>query len=335
VLEENLDIILLEILLTDINGIEVLKRIIDIPDSPPVIILSKAADLSVIREAFINGAVDYICKPFNLEFLKTIIKRTFINFRACKCFKDLLSPELSNFIGETSVIKRIKRLICIYAGSEASVLITGESGTGKDLVARAVHGISSRRNRPYITKNCAAIPDSIFETELFGSEKGAFTDAVSRAGSFEQANKGTLLLDEIGEMAISSQVKLLRILEEKDLVRLGGVNRIPIDVRIISATNKDILNAVRKGEFRQDLYYRINTLPIKIPSLKERKKDLPLLINHILKKTGKNMRISISAVEKLKAYSWPGNVRELKNVLERAVCFAENNIIEIRNIILS
>ncbi|HOV63687.1 MAG TPA: sigma 54-interacting transcriptional regulator, partial [Spirochaetia bacterium] len=219
--------------------------------------------------------------------------------------------------------------------SRAPVLITGECGTGKEIAARLIHELSPNREYPFIAQNCSAIPETLIETELFGSERGAYTDAVSRAGIFEQAGGGTILLDEIGELAPRAQVKLLRVLEGREVNRIGGTRRIQIQARIISATNKNLTASIEEGSFRRDLFDRISTLLIHIPPLRERQGDILILCKHFLRQSGAHARISQTAAEKLLAYHWPGNVRELKNVIERATVLAQGKIIQREHIVFS
>ena len=323
------DIVLLDHFLPDMNGMDVLRNIISVPAAPPVIMLTCNADIRNIVKAMQIGAFDYFVKPFDLNQLLQSLKKALIS--KFPRYPEILNHEdgsLGLLLGETTPMKNIKRLILKYAPSGSPVLIRGESGTGKDLIAKTIHVLSPRKNGPYIQKNCGAIPESLIESELFGAEKGAFTDAVARPGSFEQAHEGTLFLDELGEMNTASQVRLLRVLEEKEITRLGGRKKIPIDVRIISATNTDLDNAVETGRFRRDLLYRINTLVISVPSLRERVEDIPLIVSSLLENTYKGTKyLQPGAIEKLLNYSWPGNIRELKNVLERAILTADSDTI--------
>jgi transcriptional regulator with GAF, ATPase, and Fis domain len=265
-----------------------------------------------------------------MEEINVLIKKA-LKIRDLTMEVELLRDELSRIsrgnqiIGESPQIKEVMDLVNRVAKSNATVLILGESGTGKELVANAIHYNSDRKNKPFVKVNCGALPENLLESELFGHEKGAFTGAISRKiGRFERAHGGSIFLDEIGEMSFSTQVKLLRVLQEKQIERVGSTEVIDVDVRIIAATNKDLKRLVEEGRFREDLYYRLNVIPIKIPPLRERKQDIPLLVKYFLQKysleTGRRgMTISDSALDKLKTYSWPGNIRELQNVIERAV----------------
>mgnify|MGYP000303696315 FL=1 len=324
------DVVLLDLKMPKKNGIEVLKKIKKINDSIPVIMITAHGNIETAIEAMKLGAFDYVQKPFEMEEINVLIKKA-LKIRDLTMEVELLRDELSRIsrgnqiIGESPQIKEVMDLVNRVAKSNATVLILGESGTGKELVANAIHYNSDRKNKPFVKVNCGALPENLLESELFGHEKGAFTGAISRKiGRFERAHGGSIFLDEIGEMSFSTQVKLLRVLQEKQIERVGSTEVIDVDVRIIAATNKDLKRLVEEGRFREDLYYRLNVIPIKIPPLRERKQDIPLLVKYFLQKysleTGRRgMTISDSALDKLKTYSWPGNIRELQNVIERAV----------------
>lgn len=324
------DLVLLDIDLPDRNGIDVLKNLTHLPSAPPVIILTALARIHLVVEAMRSGACDYLVEPFELRTLTDTI-RNYIRQRSLVSDSMAEHPCLAGLVGESAAMIAVKKRLIRYATSDSPVLIYGESGTGKELAARIVHDLSSRAAGPFIVRNCAAIPGSLVETELFGSERGAFTDAVSRPGSFELADGGTLFLDEIGEIQIETQAKLLRALENSLVTRLGASRPVKIDLRIVSATNKNLIGAADDGSFREDLLYRINTLPITLPSLRERLEDLPLLAAHILRGSGTDL--SGGAEEKLKSYDWPGNVRELENVLERGALFANGGRIDASDVI--
>jgi two-component system response regulator AtoC len=333
--DEDPDIILLDVDLPDMNGINVLEHIVAMGMHPPVIMLTALADISLVVKAVQLGAYDYILKPYDIKELEGTIRQAVNNK---KCIKPLdqsvIHKALHPIIGESKCIKNIKNLILKFSSSHAPVLIIGKSGSGKELVARAIHEASPRAEGPFIALNCGAIPPNLIETELFGSEKGAFTDARSRPGSFEMANNGTIFLDEIGEMPLEAQVKLLRVLEEKQLVRVGGTNAIPINVRVISATNKELKQMIKDNIFREDLFYRISVLPVIIPDLSERKEDIPLLSLHFINKGAQSKKqLSREARKKLVEYAWPGNVRELSNVIERALVYAEDDLIRPQDIV--
>jgi DNA-binding NtrC family response regulator len=330
------------VLLTDTIGephcFEVLQSIVNSPFSPPVIMISQDDNFSFIINSIKKGAHDYLKKPINIKTLKISIIKALQNYAGIRntFHTERTIPELAGLIGGSDKIRKLKRIIHKYAASPYPVLIRGESGTGKELIATAIHALSPRKDGPFLAKNCGAIPPTLIQSELFGSEKGAYTDASSKPGSFELANRGSLFLDEIGEMDILAQVHLLRVLESREVVRLGGLKTIPVDVRIITATNKDLQDAIRNKDFREDLYYRINTLILKVPPLRERKSDIPLLARHFVCTAGKTHTIfSAGSMQKLMDHGWPGNVRELKAAVQRSLLHAESNIIEPKDIILN
>lgn len=313
------DLVILDIDLPDLNGIEVLKHLTGLPGAPPVIILTAITQIQLVVEAMRYGASDYLVRPFELQSLMDRI-RGFIRDRSLAPESMTEHPCFAGFVGESPAMIAVKKRLIRYASADTPVLICGESGTGKELAARIVHDLSARNGQPFVARNCAAIPDTLFETELFGSERGAFTDAVSRPGSFELANGGTLFLDEIGEIPKEAQAKLLRALESSIVTRLGASRPLHVDLRIVAATNRSLKKAVAEGVFREDLFYRINTLPVTLPPLRERLMDLPLLAAFILQESGTGL--SKQAEIKLQSHDWPGNVRELKNVLLRASLFS-------------
>ncbi len=317
--EERPDLVLLDIGLPDIDGMLILREIVGQVDAPPVVILSIYSESNKIVEAMKLGAANYIVKPISTKNVIALVK-TALRFRTHEA--PIGSDLMDEIVGESPRIVRVKRLIARFAEAELPVLITGETGTGKELVAEAIHRLSPRCEGRFLPMNCGAIPESLVETELFGAVAGAYTGAVTRSGLFEQASGGTLFLDEIGEMNRSAQVKLLRVLEDKHVTRVGATTRIPVNVRVVSATNRCLKEAVGRGEFRADLYYRINTLPLDLPPLRERKEDLSLLAKKLLSDGKGETRITIAALEKLERYDWPGNIRELKNVVERARLYA-------------
>ena len=323
------DVVLLDVDLPDADGFEVLDRIHQLPAPPPVIMLTGFDELHIAVKSIRAGATNYIAKPYQRDRLLDAIREA-----AHTQFASEDNPPYDGgFLGESEAAKQIRSLIRRYAASDKPVLITGESGTGKDLVARLIHELSPRRDRAFVPRNCAAIPATLLENELFGSERGAFTDATSRPGSFEQADGGTLFLDELGEMPIESQVKLLRALEEHQVQRVGGRQPVRVNVRIISATNRDIYAALESRTLRSDLYYRISTLPIHIPPLAQRREDIVALVQHKLEELERG--ISPDALEKLMAHDWPGNARELFNVLERAAVVCDGTRLNSRSIQLS
>ena len=335
--QERPHITLLDIIMPHLDGLKVLEKIKRIDAKAVVIMITAAKSIKTAVEAMKLGAYDYITKPFNVDEIRLIVKKAFSNLDLVGEVEYLRAEigriyGLDNIVGKTKVMKNIFSLIKQVADSKLTVLIQGESGTGKELVAKAVHFNSSRKNKPFIDVNCAAIPDTLMESELFGHQKGAFTGAYERKlGRFELANGGTLFLDEIGDLSLSNQSKILRFLQERQFTTIGGSKPVMVDVRVIAATNKNLEKSMRDGSFRDDLYYRMNVFPIFIPPLRERKEDIPLLVNHFIRKSaqqGKDVKgISHKALELLNNYHWPGNVRELENVVERAVALCSKSII--------
>lgn len=311
------DVVLLDVGLPDGDGFDVLSELQRFPIPPPVIMLTGHGEIPLAVRSIREGAADFIEKPYDRRLLLDSIKRSVHLQMAAES----APPYAVAFLGESRAAEQIRRLIVRYAASDRPVLITGESGTGKDLVARLIHEHSPRRKAPFVPRNCGAIPDTLIESELFGSEKGAYTDAVSRPGSFELADQGTLFLDELGEMPVAAQATLLRVLETRRVQRIGA--RVPraIDTRVVSATNRPVRRAIEEGALRADLFYRVSTLPIHIPPLRERQEDIPVLVQQKLAAADKT--ISPGAIEKLLSYRWPGNVRELHNVIERGVLLCD------------
>lgn len=317
--------VILDLKMPDIDGIEVLKKIKNNNKNIPVIMITAHGTIETAIEAMKIGATDYITKPFKLEELKVQVKQALhlsnlenqVDF-----FRQELSKKYGKMVGQSDAMKEVALLIRQVAKTNATVLITGESGTGKEVAAVEIHKASDRADKPFVAVNCAALPEQLLESELFGHEKGAFTGATSKKkGRFEIADKGTIFLDEIGEIPISMQVKLLRVLQERSFERLGGTETIQVDVRIIAATNSALSTAIANGTFREDLYYRLNVMRISLPPLRSRKEDIPLLVNHFLGKLdpSHNKKISPEAMKILTHYNWPGNIRELQNALERAL----------------
>jgi len=324
-------IVVLHVSLPDTSGIHILSRINASISAPPVIMISDHTNVQYIVRSVKLGAFDYITKPFPLQILKkSILEAARLHgLRKSSLLSSCAHSELSPLIGESEQMLEVKSLILKYAPSNYPILITGESGTGKEIVANTIHRLSSRAAGPYITENCGAIPPTLIETALFGSERGAYTDAKTKPGSFERAHQGTLFLDEIGEMEPSAQINLLRVIESNELVRVGGTKEIKIDVRIVSATNKDLSHAVGESRFREDLFYRINTLPIHLPPLRERKEDIPLLTRYFIDTMGgEEKEITLDALYKLTECIWPGNVRQLRNVIQRALLLSDKGKIE-------
>lgn len=341
--KEKLGIIIADLVMPGMDGIELMKRAKEIVPNVEVIIITAYGSIPTAISAIREGAYDYIEKPFCPERAELLIEKVVER-------QGLIEENLSlhqrleeryrfeNIIAKSPKMQRVIEVIKIVAKSNTTVLITGESGTGKELVARALHSQSHRQGKPFIAVSCAALPESLLESELFGHERGSFTGAYAqKKGKFEIANRGTLFLDEIGEMSANIQVHLLRVLEEKEFTRVGGNELIKVDVRVISATNRDIKRAVANGQFREDLYYRFNVVTIELPLLRERKEDIPLLAQHFLKKFALENQKDITgfspeATDFLLNYEWPGNVRELENAIERAVILAQNSSIQVTDL---
>ena len=332
---EKLGIVITDLVMPGMDGIELMKTAKNILPNIEVIIITAYGSIPTAISAMREGAYDYIEKPFCPERAELLIEKL---VERQKLVEENLSLHqkleehyrFENIITKSPKMQQVIEVIKIVAKSNATVLIIGDSGTGKELVARAIHSQSHRRSRPFVAISCTALAESLLESELFGHEKGAFTGAYAqKKGKFEAANRGSLFLDEIGEMSANIQVHLLRVLEEKEFTRVGGNELIKVDVRIISATNKDMKKAIASGEFREDLYYRLNVVSIELPPLRERREDIPLLAQHFLKKfVIENQKeitgFSPEATDFLLKYEWPGNVRELENTIERAVILAQN-----------
>jgi DNA-binding NtrC family response regulator len=329
-LVDRADLVLTDLKLPGMDGLELLSAIRRQNMHAPVIVMTAFGTVENAVEAMKAGATDFLLKPFSLDHLMTVIHKA-LEVRALRDENRQLREELGkryafdNIIGRSTAMQEIFAVIERVAPTRATVLLAGESGVGKDLIARAIHFHSPRRERPFVKINCTAIPENLMESELFGYEKGAFTGAVTtKPGKFEQADTGTVFLDEIGDVPPSIQVKLLRVLQERDFERLGSNKTRHTDVRVIAATNQDLRAALEQGTFREDLYYRLNVVPINIVPLRERKQDIPYLADHFVHKYaadtgGKVDAISPAAIAKLAEYHWPGNVRELENVIERSL----------------
>jgi len=332
---EEPDLIFLDIIMPEKDGMELLKEIRQSHPMTPVVMVTATKTVKTAVEAMKLGAQDYITKPFDVEELRLIAKKA-LESRDLKIENLRLKEEVEeryhfdNIIGKSKEMREIYSTIKQIAERNSTVLIHGESGTGKELVARAIHYNSLRKDKPFVAVNCAAIPETLIESELFGHEKGAFTDAQSRRiGHFELAHQGTLFLDEVSELSLPTQAKILRALQEREFIRVGGTKTVSVDVRLISATNRNLEEMMTKGTFRSDLYYRINVVPLTIPPLRKRKEDILLLAQHFLDKhagPGKK-KISPDSMDILVAYDWPGNVRELENVIERIVVLSNVNVI--------
>jgi len=339
----NYDLVLCDILMPDGNGLDLLKEIKAADANAAVIMMTAYTSTKSAIEAMKLGAYDYISKPFDVEELKIVAQKALE--RAELVDENVyLRRELeqkytfNNIIGKSPRMQAIFSLVERVARTGSTVLIHGESGTGKELIARAIHFASPRAARRFLSLNCGALPENLLESELFGHERGAFTGAVrEKKGLFQEADRGTLFLDEIGEMTPTMQVKLLRALQEKVIRKVGGTAEEPVDVRIIAATNQQLEERIASGEFREDLFYRINVIPIHLPPLRQRREDIPLLVDFFLEKYSRQMevplrQISVDAMKMLESYDWPGNVRELENLVERALALAHGETITTRDL---
>jgi DNA-binding NtrC family response regulator len=337
--EHSPDLILLDIILPDVDGLKVLEKIKENDPEMIVIMITATKTIKTAVEAMKLGAYDYVTKPFDIDELRLIISRS-LSTQALEKEVKYLRKEIDrsfgfgNILGKSKAMENIFKMVRQIADSRSTVLIMGESGTGKELISRAIHYSGNRKNYPFVTINCAAIPETLIESELFGHERGAFTNAIEKKlGRFEIAQRGTLFLDEIGELSLSTQAKILRFLEEKEFNRVGGSKTIKVDVRLITATNRDLEHLLKKGDFREDLYYRINVVPIVMPPLRDRKDDIPLLTEHFITKfnaeNNKNVKgVTPEALELMMNYDWPGNVRELENLIERVMALTSLDYIQ-------
>ncbi len=325
--------------LPGINGLEVLEKVAAGGKGPTVIMVSGDAVVSNAVHALREGAYDYLVKPFSMEQLRTTLAQAldcneFLSENRVQRKAARRSTDFAGMLGESATMLELKSDIGKIADTRGTVLLMGESGTGKELAARAIHELSSRRRGPYIRINCAAIPESLLEAELFGHEKGAFTNAIARReGMFELAHGGTLLLDEVTEIAPNMQSKLLRVLQEREIMRIGGKESIKVDVRVIATTNRDLRKEVREGRFKEDLYYRLNVIPLNVPPLRDRPEDIAMLTGYFVRRScAENGRplleIDASAVEAIAHHPWRGNVRELENCIERTVILCEGDILD-------
>jgi len=337
--ERPFDLILMDVRMLKVSGLEALERIKAFNPAIPVTIMTAYSSVETAIEALKKGAYDYLTKPLDFDKLRLTIERALEHTRLKeenRLLKENLGKhfDMQNIIGRSPAMISLLETVAHVAPSEATVMITGESGTGKELIAGVIHHNSPRKNGPFVKLNCAAITETLLESELFGHEKGAFTGADRRKeGRFYQANQGSIFLDEVSEMPLTMQVKLLRVLQERELIRVGGEKVIPVDVRVIAATNKDLVDLKNRGLFREDLYYRLNVVNLEIPTLTKRRDDIPLLAQHFLEifvdKNKKQIKgFTPKAMDQLIRYDWPGNVRELMNAVERAVVLARKDYLD-------
>lgn len=332
----NYDVIITDLKMPGKSGLDILDIVKNKAPSAEVILMTAYATAQTAVEAMKKGAYDYVIKPFEMTELKLKVKHILEKKQLTQenvSLKEKLQDKFSldNMIGNSGCMQNVYKMVQKVAQTDATVLIRGESGTGKELVAHAIHQLSPRKNQPFIAVNCAALPENLLESELFGHEKGAFTGADKRKlGRFELASEGSIFLDEIGDMTPSTQIKLLRVLQAREMVRVGGTETIAIKARTISATNRNLEDALKDGTFRDDLYYRINVFPILVPALRERREDIPDLVFHFLKKySSRYDSIDPKGMKQLMNYHWPGNVRELENIIERSLIMAGDNQITV------
>jgi two-component system, NtrC family, response regulator AtoC len=337
------DLCLLDSRLPGTEGITMLERLKRLDAALEVVLLTAARTAVEVTKL---GAHDSVTKPFGVDDLRAVVRRALERRALPRAVTDLQDElachdGLDELVGRSAAIRSIYAVIRQIAGTSATVMITGESGTGKELIARAIHRRGPRRDRPFVTVNCGALPPELMESELFGHERGAFTGAHARKlGKFEIAHTGTLFLDEVATLRVDLQPKLLRVLQEREIERVGGTRSVKVDVRFIAATNGDLSRAIAHGQFREDLFYRLHVVPIAVPPLRERREDVPLLVGHFLRKYAKRFGktvtdVSAGAIERLQHYSWPGNVRELENIIERAVALATDSVIQLADIPLN
>ncbi|MER3428863.1 MAG: Fis family transcriptional regulator [Pyrinomonas sp.] len=335
---EPVNVIISDVKMPDMSGIELLREVRAVAPDTAIIMITAFATVETAREAFVLGADDFIQKPFDVDELKTIVRRALERLALVeenRAFRraQQQTGRLDQIIGHAPRMQAVYQMIQTVAPLNSTVLIVGESGTGKELVARAIHNLSPRADRPFVSVNCGAFTETLLESELFGYRKGAFTGATSnRKGLFEAAGRGTIFLDEVGEMSPAMQVKLLRVLQERKVRPVGAHEEVETEARVIAATNRDLAKLVKEGAFREDLYYRISVIPLELPPLRERREDIPILAEHFVAKfcaqTGKRTRLSARALELLENYHWPGNVRELEHTIERAVALEPTDEIQ-------
>jgi len=336
--EQRCDLILLDVWLPGLGGVETLARLRELGHRMPVIIISGHATLDSAVKATRLGAFDFLEKPLNLDRVLLSVNHALRQAQLERKQSYFSAREELTMVGESPAIQALRREIELTAPTPGRVLILGESGVGKEVVARMIHTGSPRREEPFVEMNCAAIPAELIDSELFGHVKGSFTGAVAdRSGKFEQADGGTLFLDEIGDMAIATQAKVLRVLQEQRFQRIGGSKTLQVDVRVLAATNKDLAKEIREGRFREDLYFRLNVVPLEVPPLRARPEDIPLLCGHFVRQFAQQygrpaLSFEPSAMDLLKSYGWPGNVRELRNVVERLMIMVRQGVVERRHL---
>jgi DNA-binding NtrC family response regulator len=341
--KDEVDLVLCDIYLPGLSGIEILEEIKKVDELVPVIMMTAYGSIESAVECMSKGAYNYISKPVKIEALTVLIKKA-LEGRSLREENLFLKQEVkskydfSHIIGNSKSLDEVKEIVKKVADKKSSILIYGESGTGKELIAKAIHYNGNRIGKPFVVANCGAIPENLLETEFFGYKKGAFTGAFQdKKGLLEQASGGTMFLDEIAELSPGLQVKLLRAIQEEEIMPVGDTNRIKLDSRIIAATNKDLMDEVQKGSFREELYYRLCVVPIRIPSLKERKEDIPVLINHFFHLYKKELGVKVKSIskkvlKKLQEYSYPGNVRELQNIIESSLVLCEGDVLTLSDL---
>ena len=339
----DIDLVITDLKMPEVSGEEILAKVTGETPGIPVIVLTGHGTIDSAVDAMRKGAYDFLTKPVHLDRLSLLVKRA-LERREISLQNSVYRKEIEgkttfeNMIGKSHEIQKVFDLVKKVAPSKASVLITGESGVGKEMIANALHNLSPRKDKPFIKVHCAALSDSLLESELFGHEKGAFTGAIAmKRGRFELAHEGTIFLDEIGEISQNVQVKLLRVIQERKFERVGGEETLDVDVRIIAATNRNLEEEIKKGNFREDLYYRLNVVNINVPPLRERKDDIPIMVNNFIRKFSKENNKNITTVDTkaknaLYSYDWPGNIRELRNCIEGAVVIAEGSTLRLEDL---
>ena len=329
--EHHIDLLITDLRMPKLDGMELMRQALRLEPDLPIVMLTAHGSVDNAVEALKTGAFDYLTKPFDQAEVRAVVRKALRtrDLAGAEARREEAREGRYGILGESAAIAEVFAILDRVADTPTTVLVTGESGTGKELVARALHENSSRRDKPFIKVNCAAIPKDLMESELFGYERGAFTGAVgSKPGRFELASGGTLFLDEIAEIPVEMQVKLLRVLQESEFERVGGIRTIRVDVRLVAATNRDLKREIAAGTFREDLFYRLNVVPITLPSLRERASDIPVIASHFVQKFNARLKKSVAgiepeAMERLGRYAWPGNIRELENVMERAILFCD------------